>query len=46
MQPAEKVPKRVPRTPIVELTVGLYQGVIDRTISQVKSEFVQEGVDE
>ena len=34
------------KTPIQHLTVDHYQKVIDDTVSRVKSEFVQEGIDE
>jgi hypothetical protein len=31
---------------VQDLTLGIYETVIDDTVSRIKAEFVQEGVDE
>jgi hypothetical protein len=46
MSDSSKPRTRLTKQPVVELTVPLYQGVIDDTIARMKAEFVQEGVDE
>lgn len=38
--------ERRQRVPVQHLTVELYESVIDDTVSRVKGEFVQEGIDE
>ena len=38
--------ERPQRVPVQHLTVELYETVIDDTVSRVKGEFVQEGVNE
>jgi hypothetical protein len=41
---AEKRPRE--RVPVRELSLGLYQRVIDDTLARVKSEFIERGIDE